>query len=37
MEPLIDHIEITVSDMDRSLVFYRDGLGLEPLTLDLRP
>jgi uncharacterized protein len=29
MEPHIDVITLAVGDLDRSLVFYRDGLGLE--------
>ena len=29
MEPRIDVITLAVGDLDRSLVFYRDGLGLE--------
>jgi uncharacterized protein len=29
MEPHIDVITIAVGDLDRSLAFYRDGLGLE--------
>jgi hypothetical protein len=29
MEPHIDVITLAVSDLDRSLAFYRDGLGLE--------
>ena len=29
MEPRIDVITLAVSDLDRSLEFYRDGLGLE--------
>ncbi|HEY5285797.1 MAG TPA: VOC family protein [Solirubrobacteraceae bacterium] len=29
MEPHIDVITLAVSDLERSLVFYRDGLGLE--------
>jgi catechol 2,3-dioxygenase-like lactoylglutathione lyase family enzyme len=27
--PRLDHANIVVADMDRSLAFYRDGLGLE--------
>jgi len=29
MEPHIDIITLAVGDLDRSLAFYRDGLGLE--------
>src|SRR5438309_3174160 len=29
MEPHIDVITLAVADLDRSLAFYRDGLGLE--------
>jgi catechol 2,3-dioxygenase-like lactoylglutathione lyase family enzyme len=29
MEPQIDVITLAVDDLDRSLAFYRDGLGLE--------
>ena len=29
MEPHIDVITLGVGDLDRSLAFYRDGLGLE--------
>ncbi len=29
MEPRIDVITLAVSDLDRALAFYRDGLGLE--------
>jgi len=29
MEPHIDVITLAVDDLDRSLAFYRDGLGLE--------
>ena len=29
MEPHIDVITLAVGDLDRSLAFYRDGLGLE--------
>ena len=29
MEPRIDVITLAVGDLDRSLAFYRDGLGLE--------
>ncbi len=29
MEPHIDVITLAVNDLDRSLAFYRDGLGLE--------
>jgi uncharacterized protein len=29
MEPRIDLITLAVSDLERSLNFYRDGLGLE--------
>jgi hypothetical protein len=29
MEPHIDVITLAVGDLDRALVFYRDGLGLE--------
>jgi catechol 2,3-dioxygenase-like lactoylglutathione lyase family enzyme len=30
----LDHIVLNVSDVDRSLAFYVDGLGLEPVRLD---
>lgn len=30
----LDHIVLNVSDVDRSLEFYVDGLGLEPVRLD---
>jgi catechol 2,3-dioxygenase-like lactoylglutathione lyase family enzyme len=30
----LDHIVLNVSDIDRSLAFYVDGLGLEPVRLD---
>jgi catechol 2,3-dioxygenase-like lactoylglutathione lyase family enzyme len=29
----LDHIVLNVSDVDRSLAFYVDGLGLEPVRL----
>ena len=29
MEPHVDAITLAVGDLERSLVFYRDGLGLE--------
>jgi catechol 2,3-dioxygenase-like lactoylglutathione lyase family enzyme len=30
----LDHIVLNVSDVDRALAFYVDGLGLEPVRLD---
>ncbi len=30
----LDHIVLNVSDVDRSLAFYVEGLGLEPVRLD---
>jgi catechol 2,3-dioxygenase-like lactoylglutathione lyase family enzyme len=30
----LDHIVLNVSDVERSLAFYRDDLGLEPLRVD---
>ncbi len=29
MQPIINVITLAVSDLDRALTFYRDGLGLE--------
>ena len=29
MTPAVDHVGLTVSSLDRSLVFYRDAVGLE--------
>ena len=31
MPPSVSHLGICVSDLDRSLCFYRDGLGFEPV------
>ena len=34
MQPKLDQIIVLVSDMDRSVSFYRDTLGLEPVSVS---